>query len=227
MSKFKDQEPVHIKKNFISQDESAKAIEWIKECSYLPSKILEPDFDINDDIRQFAKKIRKLYWHDKEFWSTWFENTGFMKLVKNYIENPVLIKHAAFIKRHADESYIPLHQDIVLWERPFRTAITFWVALTDSLQSNGGMFYYPCISRLFLHELDIKFPSFKCITLDKEFLDPSQFKNINVKSGSVVIWPGSLPHGSHNNISGNLRIGMPFVFIDQSEATKIGGNNVQ
>lgn len=223
---FHDQVPVHIKTDFISQESTRAAMDWVICHATSPSKALEPEFDIHDDVRKSAKKIRKLYWQDKVFWDDWFRDTGLLALVRSYIKDPVLIKHAAFVKRHVDESYIPLHQDVLLWEKPYKTAVTFWIALTDSTQSNGGMFYYPCISQLFFHELNIQFPSFKSIALAKENIDSSNYQSINVKAGSIVIWPATLPHGSHENTSGALRIGMPLVFIDQSEVL-LGDSHVK
>jgi len=145
------------------------------------------------------------------------ETSGIAPLVREYIGDPVLIKHAAFIKRHKEESFIPLHQDSALWERPYKTAITVWVALTDSKKSNGGMFYYPYIENLFPHEFDLRYPSFKCIPCDRLKIGDEDLKPIEVSSGSIVIWPANLPHGSYSNISGQFRLGMPMVFVSKSE----------
>ena len=217
MYKFSNVNSVHIKPNFLNENLLTSALEWIINNSNLPNHSLQPNYDINDDKQIYAKKIRKIYWHDPEYWNKWLNDSNLLKLVKEYIDTPILIKHAAFIKRHKNESYIPLHQDLALWEKPYKTAITFWIALTDSTTTNGGMFYYPVIDQIFEHVLDIKYPQFKSIDLDKEKINEKTLINLNVSKGDIVIWPGSLPHGSNYNTNNTLRIGMPFVFVDKSE----------
>ncbi|MFO6383122.1 phytanoyl-CoA dioxygenase family protein, partial [Pseudomonas aeruginosa] len=76
--------------------------------------------------------MRNLHRHDPLFWDDWFARSGLDALVRDHLRKPRLLRHAAFIKRHADESYIPLHQDIALWEKRYESAQTFWVALTPS-----------------------------------------------------------------------------------------------
>ncbi|MGA4815809.1 phytanoyl-CoA dioxygenase family protein [Pseudomonas aeruginosa] len=67
-----------------------------------------------------AKSARNLHRHDPLFWDDWFARSGLDALVRDHLRKPRLLRHAAFIKRHADESYIPLHQDIALWEEALR-----------------------------------------------------------------------------------------------------------
>nr|WP_316962347.1 phytanoyl-CoA dioxygenase family protein [Pseudomonas aeruginosa] len=120
-----------------------QALDWILAAAQRPDPALEPEFDIADDERREAKKVRNLHRHDPLFWDDWFARSGLDALVRDHLRKPRLLRHAAFIKRHADESYIPLHQDIALWEKRYESAQTFWVALTPSRNDNGGMFYYP------------------------------------------------------------------------------------
>lgn len=54
--------------------------------------------------------MRNLHRHDPLFWDDWFARSGLDALVRDHLRKPRLLRHAAFIKRHADESYIPLHQ---------------------------------------------------------------------------------------------------------------------
>ncbi len=63
---------------------------------------------------------------DPLFWDDWFARSRLDALVRDHLRKPRLLRHAAFIKRHADESYIPLHQDIALWEKRYESAQTFW-----------------------------------------------------------------------------------------------------
>ncbi len=120
-----------------------QALDWILAAAQRPDPALEPEFDIADDERREAKKVRNLHRHDPLFWDDWFARSGLDALVRDHLRKPRLLRHAAFIKRHADESYIPLHQDIALWEKRYESAQTFWVALTPSRNDNGGMFDYP------------------------------------------------------------------------------------
>ncbi|BFO09657.1 hypothetical protein GGER_21670 [Serratia rubidaea] len=88
-------------------------------------------------------------------------------MVGDHLSRPKLLRHAAFIKRHADESYIPLHQDIALWEKAYESAVTFWIALTPSRNENGGMFYCRSAETIYPHEFNLQYPMFKCIDVEK------------------------------------------------------------
>ncbi|RTR46191.1 phytanoyl-CoA dioxygenase family protein [Pseudomonas aeruginosa] len=194
-----------------------QALDWILAAAQRPDPALEPEFDIADDERREAKKVRNLHRHDPLFWDDWFARSGLDALVRDHLRKPRLLRHAAFIKRHADESYIPLHQDIALWEKRYESAQTFWVALTPSRNDNGGMFYYPDDRTIFPHEFDLAYPMFKCIDLQANGISREQLVDAELDAGDVLLWPARTAHGSHNNRSGQLRIGMPIVFVDDDE----------
>ncbi len=194
-----------------------QALDWILAAAQRPDPALEPEFDIADDERREAKKVRNLHRHDPLFWDDWFARSGLDALVRDHLRKPRLLRHAAFIKRHADESYIPLHQDIALWEKRYESAQTFWVALTPSRNDNGGMFYYPDDRTIFPHEFDLAYPMFKCIDLQANGISREQLVDAELDAGDVLVWPARTAHGSHNNRSGQLRIGMPIVFVDDDE----------
>jgi Phytanoyl-CoA dioxygenase (PhyH) len=201
----------------ITPSSVALAREWILSESFNPSARLEPEFDIDDHQRTRAKKIRKLYFYDPVFWSQWMSATGLAELVNLRFRKPKLIKHAAFIKWKKDESFIPLHQDIALWEKPYKTAFTFWVALTESKRENGGMFYSPGPCQTFRHELDINYPMFKTIDVSEFSNSGLEIMDLNLEPGDIAIWPANTPHGSHINEIGTLRVGTPFVFVESDE----------
>lgn len=194
-----------------------QALDWILAAAQRPDPALEPEFDIADDERREAKKVRNLHRHDPLFWDDWFARSGLDALVRDHLRKPRLLRHAAFIKRHADESYIPLHQDIALWEKRYESAQTFWVALTPSRNDNGGMFYYPDDRTIFPHEFDLAYPMFKCIDLQANGISREQLVDAELDAGDVLVWPARTAHGSHNNRSGELRIGMPIVFVEDDE----------
>ncbi|CDG86688.1 phytanoyl-CoA dioxygenase family protein [Xenorhabdus bovienii] len=208
-------------KQAISPDFQKLALDWILAQSDSPSAGLEPEFDIGDDKLRYAKKIRNISNHDPQFWQAWSYGSGLTKIVSQYLDNPRLLRHAAFIKRHADESFIPLHQDIALWEKPFNTAWTFWVALTPAFKENGGMFYLPDTDVVYPHEFDLNYPMFKCIDLEKNQISQEELKDVSLQAGDILVWPAKTPHGSYMNISGQLRIGMPIVFVEENEYQKL------
>lgn len=207
----------------ISNESTESALNWVLEHSKHPNKELDPCFDIFSDDRQFANKIRRLYWFDTIFWEKWLEASCMMNLVKQFIEHPLLIKHAAFIKRGVDESFIPPHQDIVLWEKKYKTATVFWVSLTDAAKSNGGIFYYPDSSKIYKHSLDIQFPNFKYISKESGEIDYNKLTAVDARRSDVLVWNAMDVHGSFENKIGKLRVGMPMVFVERSE---LGSNNV-
>ncbi|WP_338805081.1 phytanoyl-CoA dioxygenase family protein [Xenorhabdus griffiniae] len=208
-------------KQAISPDFQKLALDWILAQSDSPSAGLEPEFDIGDDKLRYAKKIRNISNHDPQFWQAWCYDSGLTKIVSQYLDNPRLLRHAAFIKRHADESFIPLHQDIALWEKPFNTAWTFWVALTPAFKENGGMFYLPDTDVVYPHEFDLNYPMFKCIDLEKNRISQEELKDVSLQAGDISVWPAKTPHGSYMNISGQLRIGMPIVFVEENEYQRL------
>jgi hypothetical protein len=194
------------------------ALQWILENAENPAAELEPEFDIDDQERKLAKKIRRLFKRDPSFWQRWIDDTGVMRVAASYLSEPLLVKHAAFIKRKADESYIPLHQDIVLWEHAYETAVTIYAALTESTKANGGMFYYPDARNVYTHGLDIRYPLFKCITAEADSrVKWTEVCDIDANAGDVLVWSARTAHGSHVNESGKLRVGMPLVFVERSE----------
>lgn len=206
-----------IVRGVLSPKHTAAALEWVMGRSERPAAELEPEFDICDDERRLAKKIRKLYWADQSFWEAWLTESGLDGLCRQALQKPKLIKHAAFIKRGRDESYIPLHQDIALWERKYLSATTFWVALTEARRANGGMFFYPDNSVVFRHVLDIRYPMFKCINEEEPRVDMARVVDAELDAGDVLQWDAATAHGSHANENGLLRVGMPLVFVEEDE----------
>ena len=210
-----------IIREFLSSQQLTAALQWVMSRSELPTPEVEPEFDITDDQRRLAKKIRKLYWADPPFWDGWLDESGLSALSRQVIKKPRLIKHAAFIKRRRDESYIPLHQDIALWERKYETAATFWVALTAARRGNGGMFFYPDDSQVYRHSFDIRYPMFKCINEEETRVDLTKIFDADLEAGDILQWNAATAHGSHANSNGTLRVGMPLVFVDQDEYLEI------
>jgi hypothetical protein len=211
---------------FLAEEHQKSALDWILKNSKHPDARMQPDFDIDDDDRIFAKKIRELHVFDNVFWSKWLNDSGLICLVQKYLKTPYLIKHAAFIKRRRDESYIPLHQDICLWEQKYESAMTFWIALSQSKRENGGMFYYPDNKNIFEHTLDIRYPMFKSISKETSpKLDWQNIQDIEAEPGDVLIWSARTAHGSYSNESGQLRIGMPLVFVEHSEYLTLNDKN--
>jgi hypothetical protein len=199
----------------------SSAVDWITERSEFPDPKLEPEFDIDDQARRYAKKLRKLTQFDMPFWGNWIEQSGIQKLAGMRLSKPLLLKHAAFIKRAMDESYIPLHQDIVSWEYPFSTGITIWVALTDCRKEHGGLFYLPDDSTIHEHVMDLRYPSFKCLTPEfAKGVKWDHLRDLDANAGDVLIWPGHTAHGSHEKLLGGVRIAMPLVYIEESEFYK-------
>lgn len=203
--------------NLISPPHRESALQWILTHSDCPDPALEPEFDVNDDERRYAKKIRKLSQKDPAFWTAWLHDTGIEALVAEQMKQPLLVKHAAFVKRQADESFIPLHQDIALWEHPYETALTAWVALTPARRENGGLFYHPNTSTVHPHAFDLDYPMFKCIPADEPNMDRSALRDIDADAGDVLLWPSRTAHGSHVNTQGGLRVGMPMVYVEEAE----------
>jgi hypothetical protein len=206
-----------ILRELVPEAQVHAALRWVMSRSDHPSAELEPEFDIADDERRLAKKIRRLHRADPAFWDAWLDRSGLGALAAERLKAPCLIKHAAFIKRTQDESYIPLHQDIALWERPYTTATTFWVALTPATRANGGMFLYPDERTIFPHSLDIRYPMFKSIAEDEEGFNPGLVVDAELEAGDVLVWNARTAHGSHTNQSGQLRVGMPLVFVERDE----------
>ncbi|HCL4288286.1 TPA: phytanoyl-CoA dioxygenase family protein, partial [Pseudomonas aeruginosa] len=70
---------------------------------------------------------------------------------------------------------------------------------------------------IFPHEFDLAYPMFKCIDLQANGISREQLVDAELDAGDVLVWPARTAHGSHNNRSGQLRIGMPIVFVEDDE----------
>ncbi len=114
--------------------------------------------------------------------------------------------------------YIPLHRTSRYGRSATKSAQTFWVALTPSRNDNGGMFYYPDDRTIFPHEFDLAYPMFKCIDLQANGI--SARATGGCRAGRQRRPGLARPHRTwqpHNNRSGELRIGMPIVFVEDDE----------
>ncbi|MDF5983724.1 hypothetical protein P4056_28455 [Pseudomonas aeruginosa] len=69
-----------------------QALDWILAAAQRPDPALEPEFDIADDERREAKKVRNLHRHDPLFWDDWFARSGLDALVRDHLRKPRLLR---------------------------------------------------------------------------------------------------------------------------------------
>ncbi|WP_163377426.1 phytanoyl-CoA dioxygenase family protein, partial [Escherichia coli] len=69
-------------------------------------------------------------------------------------------------------------------------------------------------------------PMFKCIDLQANGISREQLVDAELDAGDVLVWPARTAHGSHNNRSGELRIGMPIVFVEDDEFHQLNREDI-
>ena len=135
--------------------------------------------------------------------------------------DPELRKLELFAKPSLKGLASPIHQDNFYWCIDGANALTFWIALDDSSEENGGVIYYPGSHKLGLinHENSYAPGSSQKIPLD--VLEESSKKEKPIipliKKGDILVHHSLTFHGSNANKSNRSRRGMTMQFKDATQ----------
>lgn len=199
---------------FLSELSISQALSWINWVvrSGVNSS-LEPEFEHDGTL----SKIRRLFWSDSEFWSSWLRDSGLLNVVFQKIgSGATLIRHACFLKPCRSSSTVPPHQDQALWLLDYPGALTYWIPLVDATELNGCVQIWPKSHEggVFVH--DVEFDKGKHKGCSTEGLGLPV--HCEISAGSLLIWDRFLVHSSDANRSNEDRPGVVFVFADSNNS---------
>ncbi len=145
------------------------------------------------------------------YWARKLQNNAVLKkLISNLLNEKIDNFGAELFAKPAKVGLaVPPHQDNYYWCLNSHNALTVWVALDKSNETNGGIYYY-CRS----HELGLleHLPSNVPGSSQRlRYLKPmSMFKKITPKlnAGDCLIHNCAIVHGSNSNKSSNSRKGL-------------------
>ncbi len=111
----------------------------------------------------------------------------------------------------------PMHQDNYYWCVDNSKGLTIWIALDDSNEKNGGVFYYDKSHHFGLLEHAQSFAPGSSQTLKYPKSMKLLKKNIpNIKRGDCIIHNCLVVHGSKKNTSRHARRGLTIRYIGKS-----------
>lgn len=174
---------------------------------------LEPEFEPGTADRPGpARKLRRLFWNDETFWSSILSGPFAQRALDLVGPGACLVFHAAFLKAANGGSATPFHQDTAFWRHPYPGAVSMWLALDPTDQSNGcmelcsGSHDLPILPHR--PRADWVHPG---IDLDRHDL---RALPVVMQPGDVLAWDKNLVHGSSANQSPNRRWGIVAVVAD-------------
>ncbi len=124
-----------------------------------------------------------------------------------------------FCKPAGDGMEVPWHQDGQYWPiRPLATC-TVWIAIDDSLVSNGCLRVLPgshCDETLYSHYTDDRERLTLKQAIEPQHLDEDKFADIELQAGQMSLHDVYLVHGSNVNTSVNRRAGLAIRYMPAS-----------
>lgn len=111
----------------------------------------------------------------------------------------------------------PMHQDNYYWCVDNSKGLTIWIALDDSNEKNGGVFYYEKSHHFGLLEHTQSFAPGSSQTLKYQKSMNYLKKRIpNIKRGDCIIHDCLVVHGSNKNTSQRARRGLTIRYVGKS-----------
>lgn len=174
---------------------------------------LEPEFEQPAQAQALlVRKIRRLFWHDPEFWADIFTSSRIRDLAGHILgPEATLILHAAFLKPAHFGSATPPHQDQALWGIDYPRAVSVWVAIDPATRENGCLQLYP--GSHLLGELPHPAAAGGHPRVDVSRV-PIDARETPLRPGDAAVWHRYMLHASEPNRSARNRWGMVMVFAD-------------
>lgn len=200
----------------ISNEDLTLAHQWIRGATETDKPVadaLQPVYEANGQVR----KIRRLAFHDTEFWLPWIHRSNIARLASELLgDRCTLILHASFKKPARVGSPVVPHQDQALWETPYPGAVTAWVALEDATPENGCLEMYPGSHKRgeIPHEINRTEDWHEAIDVQAQGLTPQP---VPMRAGDVILWHRYMAHSSGPNLSERDRMAMVMVFADAGD----------
>lgn len=202
-----------VRRSFLTQTQVSHMLRWIDQFDgeLAPPPTMEPEYESCLLGGPKLRKLRRLFWHDQQFWKHQLEGSGLFDLGRMLLaEEATLIFHAAFMKPALVGSAVGFHQDQALYDHEYPGAISVWIALSSCRLLNGCLIGYPRSHKLGL--VPHLGPADWHPTIDVTTLSLSQPVCIEMEPGDVAWWHRYFIHGSGPNRSTKDRRGMGLVF---------------
>ena len=208
-----------ISKNFFSKSEILELDKKLKEFLELKSSVLKGR-DIN---RTFDNSVNTLHDIDKHenYFSNFAKKEKIINLSKTLLDSePEFRKCEMFAKPAKVGMKSPMHQDNFLWAVKNNNGLTFWVALDECDETNGGLSYFSGSHKYGLLEHESSFAPGTSQQIKSKILEKisKECKLIipKLNPGDVLIHHCLMVHGSNDNKSEKNRRGFTIQFKDKA-----------
>ena len=172
------------------------------------------------EIHYSEKKINTIHVLDKysKFFKKLLHSNKVKSLAENILEDIVVPQWAQFFAKPAKEGMAaPPHQDNYYWCIDDANALTVWIALNDSSEQNGGVYYYKKSHKIgFLEHKPSYAPGSSQTIKYPDGIDVFDTDLPNLNAGDCLIHHCLVVHGSKPNKSNHPRIGCTLRYISKN-----------
>jgi phytanoyl-CoA hydroxylase len=208
-----------ISKNFFLKNEILELDKKLKEFLELKSTALKGK-DINRTLDNSVNTMHDIDKHEKYF-SNFAKKEKIINLARLFLDSePEFRKCEMFAKPAKVGMKSPMHQDNFLWAVKNNNGLTFWVALDECDETNGGLSYYNGSHKLGLLEHESSFAPGTSQQINSKILEKisKECKLIipKLNPGDVLIHHCLMVHGSNENKSEKNRRGFTIQFKDKA-----------
>lgn len=207
-----------ISKNLFSKNEILELDKKLKEFLESKSSLLKGR-DINRTSDNSVNTMHDIDKHENYF-SNFAKKEKIINLSKILLNSePEFRKCEMFAKPARVGMKSPMHQDNFLWAVKNNNGLTFWVALDECDETNGGLSYFIGSHKYGLLEHESSFDPGTSQRVNSKILDKirSECNLITPKlnPGDVLIHHCLMVHGSNENKSEKSRRGFTIQFKDK------------
>jgi len=207
-----------IFKNFFSESEILELDKKLKEFLELKSGTLKGR-DINRTSDNSVNTMHDIDKHENYF-SNFAKKEKILSLSKILLNSePQFRKCEMFAKPAKVGMRSPMHQDNFLWAVKNNNGLTFWVALDECNETNGGLSYYNGSHKYGLLEHESSYAPGTSQKIPNEVIEKigNECTLVTPKlfPGDVLIHHCLMVHGSNENKSEKSRRGFTIQFKDK------------
>ena len=208
-----------ISKNLFSKNEILELDKKLKEFLELKSTTLKGR-DINRTLDNSVNTMHDIDKHEKYF-SNFAKKEKILYLSRLFLDSePEFRKCEMFAKPAKVGMKSPMHQDNFLWAVKNNNGLTFWVALDECDETNGGLSYFSGSHKYGLLEHESSFAPGTSQQIKSKILEKisKECKLIipKLNPGDVLIHHCLMVHGSNDNKSEKNRRGFTIQFKDKA-----------
>ncbi len=137
------------------------------------------------------------------------------------------------VKYKFDSNEFNLHQDYTLVEPEKHQMYAIWIALQDTSEQNGAVFFLEKTHRLFNSYISATYNNSK---IYRKNIHPKFIKTVSLKAGEAMIFCDGTFHGSYSNLCDKDRVAVtaritdkdaPFVYYQKKNESKASIYSIQ